>query len=243
MVGRLLALLLALAAQAAAQQESPDAARLRARLAAKEPMTWLFTGDSITHGALHTKGWRSFAEIFAERVRFEARRPRDIVVNTGISGDTTAGLVPDLEWRVLRFKPDVVFVMFGMNDCVKGPDLPAYEANLRTITAAVRAQGGIPVMMRVNPAIPGSPRAKVVARLGDYMEAAAKVAREERLILVDHFGDWNREPGKIRAMMNDDIHPNALGHQEMAIRILRAVGLHDPRSFTGKLSAPAQGGR
>lgn len=236
----LLALLLALAVPLGAQ-DSPDLARLRARMAQKEPMTWVFTGDSITHGALHTKGWRSFAEIFAERVRFEARRPRDIVVNTGISGDTTAGLMPDLEWRVLRFKPDVAFVMFGMNDCVKGPDLAGYEANLRKITAAVRAQGGIPVLMRVNPAVPGSPREKVVSKLGAYMETVAKVAREEKLLVVDHFGDWNRNPRAIRAMMNDDIHPNALGHQEMAIRILKSVGLHDPRSFTGKLSAPAQG--
>lgn len=236
----LLALLLALAVPLGAQ-DSPDLARLRARMAQKEPMTWVFTGDSITHGALHTKGWRSFAEIFAERVRFEARRPRDIVVNTGISGDTTAGLMPDLEWRVLRFKPDVAFVMFGMNDCVKGPDLAGYEANLRKIAAAVRAQGGIPVLMRVNPAVPGSPREKVVSKLGAYMETVAKVAREEKLLVVDHFGDWNRNPRAIRAMMNDDIHPNALGHQEMAIRILKSVGLHDPRSFTGKLSAPAQG--
>jgi acyl-CoA thioesterase-1 len=241
-MGRLLALLLALAAPLAAQ-ESPDLAKLRARMASKEPMTWLFTGDSITHGALHTKGWRSFAEIFAERVRFEARRPRDLVVNSGISGDTTAGLMPDLEWRVLRFKPDAVFMMFGMNDCVKGPDLAGYEANLRAMVAAIRAQGGIPVMMRVNPAVPGSPREKVVAKLGAYMEAAAKVARDERLILVDHYGDWNRDPKAIRAMMNDDIHPNALGHQEMAIRILNTVGLHDPKTFTGKLSAPAQSGR
>jgi acyl-CoA thioesterase I len=242
-VGRLLSALLLVLAAGGQGQESPDLARLRARMAAKEPMTWLFTGDSITHGALHTKGWRGFPEIVAERIRFEARRPRDIIVNTGISGDTTAGLMPDLEWRVLRFKPDVVLVMFGMNDCVKGPDLAGYEANLRKIVAAVRAQGGIPVLMRVNPAIPGSPREKVVARLGAYMEAAARVAGDERLILVDHFGDWNREPGTIRAMMNDDIHPNALGHQEMAIRILRSLGLHDPKSFTGKLSAPAQGAR
>ena len=242
-MGRILLALLCASVGTLAAQESSDLVKLRARMAAKEPVTWLFTGDSITHGALHTKGWRGFAEIFAERVRFEARRPRDIVINTGISGDTTAGLMPDLEWRVLRFKPDVVFVMFGMNDCVKGPDLAGYEANLRAMIAAVRSQGGIPVMMRVNPAVPGSPREKVVAKLGSYMEAADKVARDEKLILVDHYGDWNRDPKAIRAMMNDDIHPNALGHQEMAIRILKAVGLHDPRTFTGKLSAPAQGGR
>ena len=38
----------------------------RTMLAGKEPLTWIFTGDSITHGALHTWGWRSYVEHFAE---------------------------------------------------------------------------------------------------------------------------------------------------------------------------------
>src|SRR5580704_17629260 len=62
-------------------------------LAGKEPVAWVFTGDSITHGALHTKGWRSYPEHFAERVRWEMKRMRDIVINTGISGDKTDGLL------------------------------------------------------------------------------------------------------------------------------------------------------
>src|SRR6266511_979426 len=89
-------------------------------LAGKKALTWVFTGDSITHGALHTLGWRSYPEHFAERVRWELRRMRDVVINTGISGDRTGGLLADLDWRVLRFKPDVVSVMFGMNDCSLG---------------------------------------------------------------------------------------------------------------------------
>lgn len=233
------AVLLLLAAVAGAQQ-APEAAAIKARMADGKPMTWVFTGDSITHGALHTKGWRCFAEIFAEKVRFEMKRPRDLVINTGISGDTTAGLMPDLEWRLTRFKPDVAFVMFGMNDCAKGPDLAGYEANLRAIVAAVRREGGIPVLMRVNPAVPGSPRERVVARLGDYMAAVEKVAKAERVLMVDHYGDWRKKPGDIRRMMNDDIHPNALGHQEMALRIFETLGF-PPGGFTGKLSAPPRG--
>ena len=39
--------------------------------------TWVFFGDSITHGALHTYGWRSFPEIFEERLRFEMNHVMD----------------------------------------------------------------------------------------------------------------------------------------------------------------------
>ena len=60
---------------------------IKTLLAGKDPVMWVITGDSITHGALHTLGWRSYPEHFAERVRWELRRVRDIVINTGISGD------------------------------------------------------------------------------------------------------------------------------------------------------------
>lgn len=235
----LLVSLLALAASLSAA-DSPDLARLRARMAEKRPVTWLFTGDSITHGALHTKGWRCFTEIFAERVRFEMNRRSDIVINTGISGDTTAGIIAALDWRLSRFQPDVTFIMFGMNDSVIGPDLATYEANLRKLVAEARKNSGIPVLMRVNPCIPGSAQEKRHAKLEAYMDAVAKIAADEKLILVDHWADWRKNPKSIAPMMNDEVHPNGRGHQEMAIRILQAVGLSDPRSFTGRLSAPTQ---
>ena len=57
---------------------------------AADPWCWLFYGDSITHGAAHTHGWRSFPEIFAERVRWEIHHMHDVVINTGISGNTSA---------------------------------------------------------------------------------------------------------------------------------------------------------
>ena len=43
------------------------------------PVKWLFYGDSITHGALHTFGWRDYTELFAERLRFELGRTMDTV--------------------------------------------------------------------------------------------------------------------------------------------------------------------
>lgn len=239
-MGRLLAACILAAAALCPAADSPDLARLRARMAEKRPMTWLFTGDSITHGAVHTKGWRCFAEIFSERVRCEMNRRSDMVINTGINGDTTAGMVAALEWRQTRFQPDVTFIMFGMNDSVIGPDLPTYESNLRRMVAEVRKGGGIPVLMRVNPCIPGSAQDKRHTQLGAFMEAVAKVAKVERALVVDHYGDWQKNPGEIRRMMNDEVHPNALGHQEMALRIFGTLGF-PPGGFTGKLSAPAQG--
>ena len=42
---------------------------IRALLGRAEPVRWVFTGDSITHGAAHTIGWRDYTELFDERAR------------------------------------------------------------------------------------------------------------------------------------------------------------------------------
>src|SRR4029077_19894017 len=88
----------ALCGTAAAETDRPPPAAeaglagIKQLLAGKRPLTWVFTGDSITHGALHTLGWRSYPEHFAERVRWEQRRMRHVGIHTGIRCDTTHGM-------------------------------------------------------------------------------------------------------------------------------------------------------
>ncbi|MEO7650820.1 MAG: hypothetical protein ABIZ80_10160, partial [Bryobacteraceae bacterium] len=47
----------ALPAQALRAQSDDPFQPVRALLSGTQAVTWLFTGDSITHGALHTVGW------------------------------------------------------------------------------------------------------------------------------------------------------------------------------------------
>src|SRR5688572_15296908 len=150
---RFLAGLVLASAGAARADDKPAAglAEIKQLLAGKKALTWVFTGDSITHGALHTLGWRSYPEHFAERVRWELRRKRDVVINTGISGERTGGLLADLDWRALRFKPDVVSVMIGMNDCSAGAaGRETFRKNLAEMAQKVRDAGAIPLLNTPN---------------------------------------------------------------------------------------------
>ena len=72
---------------------------IKALLDTKKPLTWVSTGDSITHGASHTLGWRSYPEHLAERIRWEMRRGRDMGINTGGSGDPPRRMMPGFEAR------------------------------------------------------------------------------------------------------------------------------------------------
>jgi len=76
---------------------SPDLERLQARVAEKSPIRWLFAGDSITQGALHTFGWRDYIEPFAERTRWEMQWMRDCIINTAVSGWKIISIIDDLE--------------------------------------------------------------------------------------------------------------------------------------------------
>jgi hypothetical protein len=60
--------------------------KIKALIGGREPVRWVFSGDSITHGALHTFGLRDYTELFSERVRFEMGRGLDVVMKTAISG-------------------------------------------------------------------------------------------------------------------------------------------------------------
>src|SRR5262245_7351583 len=167
----------------------PARSCIKQLLAGKKARTWVFTGDSITHGALHTRGWRSYPEHFAERVRWELRRVRDIVINTGISGDRTGGLLADLDWRVLRFKPDVVSVMLGMNDCSAGPGgRDTFRKNLTEIVTRIQGADAIPLLNT-----PNTIYVKNAANRADlpaYAQIVRDVAAATKAGLVDHWAHW-----------------------------------------------------
>jgi hypothetical protein len=61
---------------------NPADERPRTLLRTEKPVKWLFYGDSITHGAAHTRGWRDYTEIFSERIRTELQRAEDVVIKT-----------------------------------------------------------------------------------------------------------------------------------------------------------------
>ena len=125
-------------------------------------MRWVFAGDSITHGAAHTIGWRDYTELFSERVRWELRRTRDMVIKTGISGWQITNLADDLDWNVLQFRPHCVSLMFGMNDCTRGTEgLAEFERQYIAVIDRIKAETGAAILLHTPNAIcssTGEPR-------------------------------------------------------------------------------------
>ncbi len=226
----------------------PDYATLHKQLAqADTPMLWLFVGDSITHGCLHTHGYRNFAEHWMEIVKWELkpahgkRRSNDIVINAGVSGETATGFLSHAAWRLQQFRPHVVFINFGINDGTRHHELATFRRSLQTIVAMVRALGAIPVLQTPSLTLAGESYRPA------YAQAIRELATEQQVLLVDHTATWETiaaaeaaptgttTPAALpapRHLMNDNLHPNALGHRLMARTLARSLGITPPQSPT-----------
>ena len=213
-----------------------DLEKIRDLIANKDkPAIWLFTGDSITHGAKHTRGYRSYPEVFGERIRWEMGRMRDVVINTGISGNTTVNILSDFEWRVSQFRPTVVSVMLGTNDCIrKGITTEVFEKNLDTIVTKIRDSGAIPILHTPNILIPEKAPDRG-ANLPLYVPIIRKIAENREVILVDNYKYWedtmknDSSVNVYRQWLNDPIHPGEIGHQEIARLLFKKLSIFDAK--------------
>lgn len=222
----------------AATSRVDDLQALKAAIADKQkPLKWIFTGDSITQGAKHTLGYRSYPEIFSEHVRFEMNRARDFVINTAVSGQTTREILADFDWRVAQFSPAVVSLMIGTNDAAKSRHITIeeYGKNLETLVQKIRDIKAIPVLQTPNTIDSGTEPAKNErSDLPLFVETMRKVAARQNLILVDHWRFWEANSKNVvtENWRNDPLHPNGKGHMEIARLLFKQLDICDDRSFT-----------
>lgn len=209
-------------------------------IASEEPKTWMFVGDSITHGALHTNGYDSIHQTFEKFLRDELGRTDDVVINTAVSGATSREQEANSNERLDKYDADVVIVMLGTNDASNSiVPLEEYRSNLNSIVTKIKNKGAIPVLRTPNPLRSNDSRA---TNLPKYAEVIREVAAQQNVILADHFAEWTKEL-ETRAYLwnngwwnNDAIHPNPNGQMNMTQSLIRALGLFDTASPICNLS-------
>ena len=228
-------------------------------LQSKVPVTWLFAGDSITQGAVHTRGARDYTQLFKERLG-ELGRNEDIVINVAVGGWTLRDLELRLEERVLRFRPQVIFLMFGTNDAALGAgELSSFPARLETVVNRLEDEE-ISVLLQTPPTIwPVDPCwygtligasetassqkiARLQARLAwlpQFVEAIKTVAAAHPVPVVDHWEAWNRTGTQLGQLTDGAFHPNEYGHRLLAFLLFKAMGIADSNSWTCRLFIPA----
>lgn len=211
-----------------------DATDLRTLLDSGTPLNWVLTGDSITQGMVHTQGDRNYVEHMHALIRGDLDRVQDVVLNTGISGWRTVQLLEDFDRRVATWRPHIVTLMIGTNDCApagaSGIEPAQFAASVTEFVARVREVGAIPVLQ--TPPSVDVPNAPERARIADFAQAVRDVAAAQNTILVDQFARFaelgaEKVNGVPWSLMGDPFHPNAAGHAVLALGIAETLGL-DP---------------
>jgi lysophospholipase L1-like esterase len=207
-----------------------DPAKIKSIFESTASAVWLFTGNSITQGAQHTHGLRSYPEVFAERIRWEMRRGTDVVINTAISGHTSQNILDDFQQRVARFQPDVVVLMVGTNDAGR-LTIQQFEDNLMRLIEKIREINAVPVLLTPTPIITEKDQSR--KDLEKYVIKVREITEKNQVILLDNWTIWNTELQEkyngeaLSALLDDPLHPNGLGHQEIAISLFKAFSIFD----------------
>jgi acyl-CoA thioesterase-1 len=183
-----------------------------AQAAAADPIRLLVLGDSLTAGY-------GLAAEAAFPARLEAALRAEgidaVVLNAGVSGDTTAGGRARLDWA-LADRPDAAIVELGANDAMRGIDPAAVYGNLDAILARLKADG-IEVLLAGMHAPPNLGR-----EYGDAFYAVYTRLVDEYEV---DFYPFFLEGVAARPWLNqrDFIHPNAKGVEVIVESILPDV--------------------
>lgn len=200
--------------------------RIKQRLKSEKPIKWLFYGDSITQGVVHTKGFRDYTQQFAERIRCGLGRRQDIVINTAVFGNTTCDLLDEFDWRCAQFRPDIVFIMIGMNDCADNREkiirIEEFKANLEKLILQIRTFGGLLVLQTSNPLLRGAALERE-PYFDKYMDIIRQVAVSANVPLIDHLRHWLQH--KHLDWMSDAFHPNQYGHIAFAQYLFKVLDI------------------
>lgn len=168
----------------------------------EQPITILALGDSLTEG-LGVAEKEAYPAQLQEALK-QAGYVNAKVINSGLSGETSTGLVNRLDW-VLKTKPDITILTTGANDAMRGIDVATIESNLRTAIERLQSEGSIVVLGGM----------QIYDNLGDdYVRAFSniypKLAKEYNVAFIPFFLEG--VGGNRNLNQADAIHPTKEGY-------------------------------
>jgi acyl-CoA thioesterase-1 len=175
-------------------------------------------GDSITGVYYHTGGQRAWCDMLGLALMRAYPKAKVEMINAGKSGHTTADALKRIDKDVLSKKPDLVVVMFGMNDIVRVPAWD-YGDNLRQIVKLIRAAGAEAVLCTSSPIVTDDDT-RTAALLAEYSNFLFRTAADLHVPVVDNQRIFREirasDEHTLIALMSDTFHPNMHGHMRMA---------------------------
>ena len=168
----------------------------------------LALGDSLTEGAGVTPQ-EAWPNLLAGQTGW-------VVINGGVSGDTSSGALQRLPSLLEQHTPVLVLVALGGNDMLRHIPQEETIANLGKILTLIKSHGAKPVLLATpNPSLMGAVFQNLSA--ADFYQ---KVADAQQVPLIkDAIADVISDP----QLKGDPLHPNTTGHARLAEKIFKEL--------------------
>ncbi|AGH96396.1 arylesterase [Pseudobdellovibrio exovorus] len=178
----------------------------------------IFLGDSLTEG-YGVAQEASFPQIIQKK--FKEDKSEWQITASGSSGSTSASTLSRLKW-INREKPDVVFILMGSNDGLRGLKVEETEKNL-SVALDWAAEQKIKIILGQLHVPPN------YGKNYDTQFAAIfpKLAKKHKVLLAPFL--LNDVAGQAKLNQPDGIHPNEKGHQIIADNIYKFLKKELPR--------------
>ncbi len=170
--------------------------------------TIVFFGDSLTAGFGLDNTNDAFPGLIQKTI--DSLNLSYTVVNSGVSGETTAGGSGRIDW-VLNQKPDIFILELGANDGLRGVPLSATRENLQAIIDAVVTKYPETQIVLAGMQIPPNMGPEYTQ---EFRSIFPDLAKKNNLALIPFL--LENVGGVPSLNQADGIHPTEEGHQIVA---------------------------
>lgn len=177
--------------------------------AAAKPLRVLAFGTSLTQGYNLPPG-SDFTAVLQARLRSKGYDV--LVINAGVSGDTSAGGLARLEWTLAE-NFDGAIVELGSNDALRGLDVAQTRRNLDEIVAALKKRGIVVLLTGMK-----APRNLGPEYVTEFDALFPALAKKHGVLFYPFFLEGVAADLKLNQA--DGIHPNEQGTQVVVRGIL-----------------------
>lgn len=175
-------------------------------------------GDSLTYGfgIRRSKIWTKIAQ---DKLKIE-------IINEGISGDTSSGMLSRFQKAVYEKSPEAVLIMGGVNDLIVGADLGIVKSNImamahQSIARYIDPIIGIPTKIDLENVRQDwakfSDFNKVVEELDKYHQWIIEFCKTFNIKYIDFYTEFEKIAGdSVKELYVDGLHFNEKGNEIMA---------------------------
>jgi lysophospholipase L1-like esterase len=228
------------AATAGAEAEGPANPLLR-KLLAKEPVTYLALGDSVTYGmSVRDAPSNRFPALFARALREQFDHPSLRLVCAGDPGVTVGGALKYVEGHLTGVSPDLVTIQYGGNDSRLGTDPQTFRSEYRDLVQLALGKTAADARRPCATTILCVPPLEDKFSDAEVSQAIFTTARKAALPVADFEAAMKRELPEFRGPFPWGDHPDDHAHAVMA-RALFAT-LAEELGLTRDLSVRLQRG-